>query len=91
MPTATLTSKGQITIPADVRAELGLEPGAQIEFEVEQGRLIGHEVVTIRASDRWLQHSDVIAAMELSARDVESGRLSEAVSADEFAEQLDAL
>lgn len=29
---ATLTSKGQITLPAEVRALWGLQPGDQVEF-----------------------------------------------------------
>jgi antitoxin PrlF len=37
MAVATLTSKGQITIPSRVRAALGLEPGDRVEF-VEQGK-----------------------------------------------------
>ena len=38
MPTATMTSKGQITIPVKVRRALGLEPGARIDFyETEDG------------------------------------------------------
>jgi AbrB family looped-hinge helix DNA binding protein len=32
MSTATVTSKGQITIPAEVRRALRLEPGTQIQF-----------------------------------------------------------
>jgi AbrB family looped-hinge helix DNA binding protein len=32
MSTATITSKGQITIPADVRERLGLQAGDRIEF-----------------------------------------------------------
>jgi antitoxin PrlF len=32
MSTATVTSKGQITIPAAVRRELGLAAGVQVEF-----------------------------------------------------------
>jgi antitoxin PrlF len=32
MATATMTTKGQITIPAIVRASLGLETGSRIEF-----------------------------------------------------------
>ena len=38
MSTATVTSKGQITIPVDVRQRLGLESGDRVEFvEVEGG------------------------------------------------------
>ena len=32
MPSATVTSKGQITIPVKVRKALGLKPGARIDF-----------------------------------------------------------
>lgn len=32
MSSATLTSKGQITIPAAVRAELGVQVGDRVEF-----------------------------------------------------------
>lgn len=39
MTTATMTSKGQITIPAVVRAALGVETGDRVEFVlVEPGR-----------------------------------------------------
>lgn len=39
MATATLTSKGQITIPASVRQTLALEAGDRIEFvEIEKGQ-----------------------------------------------------
>ncbi len=32
MTTATVTSKGQVTIPADIRSEFGIETGDQIIF-----------------------------------------------------------
>lgn len=32
MPTATVTSKGQITIPVKVRSDMGLAAGDRIEF-----------------------------------------------------------
>ena len=39
MTTATITTKGQITIPAEVRHALKLEPGDRVEFiEIEPGR-----------------------------------------------------
>lgn len=41
MSSATLTSKGQITIPKDVRDRLGLEAGDRIDFLVqEDGRVL---------------------------------------------------
>lgn len=39
MPTATLTAKGQVVIPAEIRARHGLTPGTQVEF-VDEGGLI---------------------------------------------------
>lgn len=41
MAHATVTSKGQITIPKSVRAELDLLPGDRIEFEVRDGAIVG--------------------------------------------------
>lgn len=41
MPTATVTSKGQITIPKVVRDELGLREGDRVAFRVlEDGRVV---------------------------------------------------
>ncbi len=37
MATAKLTSKGQVTIPKEVRSRLGLHAGDDIEFVEEQG------------------------------------------------------
>ena len=41
MATAALTSKGQITIPVEVRRKLGLKPGDRVRFvEGENGEFI---------------------------------------------------
>ncbi|MCK4869705.1 MAG: AbrB/MazE/SpoVT family DNA-binding domain-containing protein [Gammaproteobacteria bacterium] len=42
MSTVTLTSKGQTTIPADIRAYLHLKPGDRLEFIIEKddGRVL---------------------------------------------------
>jgi antitoxin PrlF len=48
MTTATITSKGQITIPASVRAAMSLEAGTKVEFvEVAPKRF---EIIPINRS-----------------------------------------
>jgi len=41
MPTATLTSKGQVTIPKEIRDRLRLQTGHRLEFEIDKnGKVI---------------------------------------------------
>jgi len=41
MPTATLTSKGQMTIPQEIRDKLELKPGDRVELNVlPDGRVL---------------------------------------------------
>ena len=40
MELAKVTSKGQITIPIDIRRKLGVKEGDKILFVEEQGRII---------------------------------------------------
>lgn len=42
MPKTTISSKYQITLPARLVRELGLEPGDKLAVELEDGRLILH-------------------------------------------------
>ena len=39
MPAATLTEKGQVVIPAEIRARYELTPGTQVEFVDEGGSI----------------------------------------------------
>jgi AbrB family looped-hinge helix DNA binding protein len=40
MATATVTSKGQITIPKEVREALGLETGQRVAFRLKQDGVV---------------------------------------------------
>ena len=35
MPAATITSKGQVTLPAEIRRKLGLRPGDRVDFVMD--------------------------------------------------------
>jgi len=39
MPFSTMTSKGQTTVPKEVREALDLEPGAKIRWELRGGKV----------------------------------------------------
>ena len=41
MPEATVTSKGQVTIPADIRKAMGLFPGERVIFtQLDDGTIV---------------------------------------------------
>ena len=51
--TTTVSSKGQVTIPKELRDRLGIEPGTLLEFEAEQGRLVARKVRPSDPSAKW--------------------------------------
>lgn len=65
---ATLTSKGQITLPKSIRQALGVDTGGKVAFDLRGG-----EVVVTRAD---AEHEDpaIAAFLTLLARDIEAGR-----------------
>ena len=80
MSTATVTSKGQITIPADVRNRLGVEAGDRLEFVelAEGGFLIQPATDDVRSLRGLLRKPATpvsVAAMDEAIRD-RAGRRS---------------
>ena len=50
MPRSTLTSKGQITLPKEVREHLGLQTGDRVNFEIRDGSVVVEpETIDIRS------------------------------------------
>jgi antitoxin PrlF len=65
---ATLTSKGQITLPKPIRQALGVDAGGKLAFDLR-----GSEVIVTRAD---AEHEDpaIGSFLGLLARDIEAGR-----------------
>ena len=81
MTTATLTSKGQITIPADVRRALNVQAGDRVEFvQVEPGRF---ELVAATRSVRELKGLFGKATRTLSIADMNRAIAERAAQAGE--------
>ena len=65
---ATVTSKGQITLPKSIRQALGADTGSKLSFELR-----GSEVVVTRVD---AEHEDpaIAAFLTLLARDIAAGQ-----------------
>jgi antitoxin PrlF len=65
---ATVTSKGQITLPKPIRQALGIGAGSKVAFELR-----GSEVVVTRAGEE--NHADpaIEAFLALLERDIKAG------------------
>ena len=51
--TAVLSEKGQVTIPKPVREKLGLRPGAVLEFQALNGKLVASKKVAHDVFTKW--------------------------------------
>jgi len=74
MPGATMTSKGQITIPKDVRDALGLEPGTKVDFV-----RVGAREYRLRARD--LHVTDLFGILDQDGPPVSVDKMNEAARA----------
>jgi antitoxin PrlF len=50
---ATVTAKGQITLPKAVREALGLVPGSRVDFSIESGAVVLRKQVEPGIIQRW--------------------------------------
>lgn len=49
-----MTSKGQVTIPKDIRRRMGLRPGDRVEFVEEDGHYRLKKVFDPSVLDKWV-------------------------------------
>jgi antitoxin PrlF len=79
MSTATLTSKGQITVPQSVRRALGVEAGDKLDFVAEADG--GFRVFALRQDARRLRGRFAgRAAAAVSVQDMADAVLAEAAT-----------
>lgn len=57
MPTATITSKGQVTIPKAVRDRLGLRPGDKLEFVEDESGVHIKRCAGVSPFDKWIGYA----------------------------------
>jgi len=74
---ATMTAKGQITLPRSVRQALGVEVGAKVAFELhEDGQIV------VSRADAGHEDPAIGAFLDLLAGDIQAGRHVRAIPGD---------
>lgn len=66
---ATITSKGQITLPKPIRQALGVDFGGKIAFD-----LMGDRVVVTRVEDEPHEDPAIASFLTLLEKDIRSGK-----------------
>lgn len=74
---ATITSKGQITLPKPIRQALGVDVGGKVAFDLR-----GTQVVVTRVENEPHEDPAIVGFLALLEKDIASGRHIAALPAD---------
>lgn len=75
--TATLTSKGQITLPKSIRQALGVDAGGKLAFDLQ-----GSQVIVTRADDASNEDPAIASFLALLEQDIATGQNVTAIPPD---------
>jgi antitoxin MazE len=89
MPTTKVTRHGQITLPASVREQLGIEEGDIVEIEVEDERAVLMPKKLIDKSQAYFWTKRWQKDEREADEDIKAGRVKSFDSADELIKDLD--
>jgi antitoxin MazE len=89
VPTTKVTRHGQITLPASVREQLGIEEGDIVEIEVEDERAVLMPKKLIDKSQAYFWTKRWQKDEREADEDIKAGRVKSFDSADELIKDLD--
>ena len=75
MATATMTSKGQLTVPKEIREQLGLAPGDKVELVVS-----GADGTAIMRKRRVVELSELLGSMPNNGYSLTLEEMDEAIA-----------
>ena len=89
MARSRLREKGQITVPAEVRAALRVDEGDEVEFTVTpDGAVLLRGLKTIPADQAWFWTTTWQAGELEASQDIAAGRMTTTDSPDLFLQEL---
>ncbi|MFN2615964.1 MAG: AbrB/MazE/SpoVT family DNA-binding domain-containing protein [Thermoleophilaceae bacterium] len=86
---STLRSRGQLTVPADVRAALHVGEGDDVEFDVtKDGTVVLRGLKAIPADQAWFWTPEWQAGERAASKEIAAGRGAVFDDAESFIESL---
>ena len=89
MPMSKITRHGQVTLPASVRKQLGIEEGDLVEIEVEDERAVLVPKKLVDKSQAYFWTKRWQDAEREADEDIKAGRVKAFDSVDELIKDLD--
>jgi AbrB family looped-hinge helix DNA binding protein len=90
MTLSKVTRHGQITIPAGLRKQVGIEEGDLVELQVKEDHIVLMPKKLIDKSQAYFWTKEWQEAERQAQADIEAGRIQEFASVDELFADLDA-
>jgi antitoxin PrlF len=88
---AILRSKGQLTLPTEIRRRAGLTDGDLLEFDLVEGRIVITNLKAIDPEDAWFWTDEWQDGERQAAADLAAGRSEFYESTEAFLAALDAI
>ncbi len=88
MPITRVRTKGQITIPEEIRRTLRLEEGDLVDVAIEEGSIVLRPKKLIEASQTWFWSDAWQSGEHEASADISAGRLTRFESDDDFLRSL---
>jgi antitoxin MazE len=90
MKTITVSAKGQIALPKEIRDALHIETGSQLSPVVKDGKLILEPVVTVPKSHAWYWTPEWQAKVKASMKALAEGKFESFKSSKEAGKRIGA-
>ena len=88
MKTLTISTKGQIALPKDLRMVLNLQKGDLLSVDLKEGKIILEPIIGIPKSQTWFWTSEVQEKIKVSEEDFIKGNFKRYNSIDNLLETL---
>jgi antitoxin MazE len=84
----TISAKGQVALPKEVRTKLSIKTGDQFRVEISGTKIVLTPVVTVPKEQAWFWSEEVQAKVRASEEDHKKGNFKEYADVDDLLRDL---